>query len=95
MNLLAPLEFDEQTISQFIRDNVCGLCRGYLLKGHSEGRKYHAFCPNHGPIMDHNHVSNYQAEKAEQNERAGIREINKMKPRPKKSAAQIISELGL
>ena len=94
MNLIAPLEFDEVEIGKFLRDHVCALCRGHLMAKHAEGRKYHVSCPSHGVIMSHNSIHRAQAEKADHNERMGLLELRDSRPKERRSASEILQELG-
>jgi hypothetical protein len=94
MNLLALLEFDETEIGKFVRDHVCALCYGRLISRHADERKWGAYCITHGAIMDHNHIHRSQAEKADQNERMGLLELNELRPKERRSEAEILEELG-
>lgn len=94
MNLIAPLEFDEQEIGKFLRDHVCAICRRHLISRHAPNRMYNVHCVTHGVIMSHNAIHRAQAEQAEINERMGLLELRQAKQTERRSAEEILADLG-
>ena len=90
-NLLDPLAFADGEIDVFIRDHTC-FCGSHLLKKPAPERKWQAYCPACDlPIVATGYIHKAQAEKAEQNVRAGLLV---MQEPVKRETKQALSELG-
>jgi hypothetical protein len=89
-NLLAPLSFTFSDAQKFAQRNVCA-CRSHLVI-HELGAGYQVECPEHGAIMAHNWQPKFVAEQGASDDVVSARELQP--DRPRRSAEEIIGELG-
>lgn len=99
-NLLAPLEFTEETIGLFLSRKCCAVCLGHLESKHKRGERpyriWTAFCPRcQHDIIDGNHITAWEAERIRSGRAEGAHELSteRMKSKPRRNPADIIKEL--
>lgn len=95
-----PPEVDQAAVGGILRRRVCARCYGDLVKSPGSQTFYWAIsCPTCGDTWQYTTVSRHYAEMLGQDAVADLNEAQRrfadmLPPKPQKSQAQILSELG-
>ena len=94
MNLLAPLVIPASEIAAFLRRRVC-YC-GKRLTAIPAGDGFHACCPEHGAVYEHNHTDARAWAENHNNVTAAAAELRAVEneSKPRQSEAEILKSLG-